>query len=100
MKISNCPRILSWPTYSASVAGRKLRSICSSWTEEGLAEIRRSVSTATSGFCQSLQRGTDALRHRQARGQAFDRVQRLFFAVAQAKQRVEHVAAGTALRFR
>src|SRR5471032_1119960 len=46
MRISNWPRILSWPTYSASVAGRSERSICSSCTEEGLAEMRRSVSTA------------------------------------------------------
>ena len=45
MKISSWPRIFSWPTYSASVAGRSERSICSSCTEEGLAEIRRSVST-------------------------------------------------------
>src|SRR4249920_2017603 len=94
----SCSRILSWPTYSASVAGRKLRSICSSCTEEGLAEIRRSVSTATSGFCQSLQSGADTLGHREARRQALDRRERLFLAVAQAYQRIQHVVAAAGFR--
>src|SRR5688572_10225685 len=44
-KISSWPRAFSWPTYSASVAGRSERSICCSCCEEGLAEMRRSVST-------------------------------------------------------
>src|SRR3990167_6669013 len=93
MKISNWLRILSCPTYSASVAGRKLRSICSSWTEDGLAEIRRSVSTATLGFCQSLQGRTDALGHCEPRSEALDRGERLFVAVAEPDQRVQHVVA-------
>src|SRR5678815_3975560 len=87
----SCSRILSWPTYSASVAGRRLRSICSSCTEEGLAEIKRSVSTATSGFCQSLERGPDAFGHRKPRRQVLDGVQRLFLAIAQADKRIENV---------
>src|SRR5258706_1917406 len=91
MKISNWPRILSWPTYSARVAGRKLRWICSSCTEEGLAEIRRSVSTATSGFCQSLERGPDAFGHREPGRQVLDRVQCLFFAIAQAYKGIEDI---------
>src|SRR5438067_12333158 len=53
MKISSWPRAFSWPTYSASVAGRSERSICSSFGEDGLAEISRSVSTATPAFCQT-----------------------------------------------
>src|SRR5258706_207158 len=97
-KISNWPRILSCPMYSASVAGRRLRSICSSCAEEGLAEIRRSVSTATSGFCQSLQGGADAFGQRQARGQPLDRGERLFLAVAEADQGVEDVIAAAGLR--
>src|SRR5688572_23454804 len=92
MKISSWPRILSWPTYSASDPGRSERSICSSCTEEGLAEIKRSVSTATSGFCQSLQGGADALGHREPLRQALDRRERLFLAVTQAHERVHHVA--------
>src|SRR5262245_54537064 len=92
MKISSCPRIFSCPTYSASVAGRSERSICSSCTEEGFAEISRSVSTATSGFCQSLQRGADALGDRDSRRQAFHGGERLLLAVAQAHERVHHIA--------
>src|SRR5688500_498101 len=45
MKISSCARTLSWPTYSASVAGRSERSNCSSCGEAGRAEIMRSGST-------------------------------------------------------
>src|SRR6185436_16243469 len=96
----SCSRILSWPTYSASVAGRRLRSICSSCTEEGLAEIRRSVSTATSGFCQSLERRPDSLGHRQARRQALDRGERLFFAVAQADKRIQDIVSAAGFRIR
>src|SRR5712671_6760949 len=87
----SCSRIFSWPTYSASVAGRKLRSICSSCTEEGLAEIKRSVSTATSGFCQSLERGPDAFGHGESRRQVLDCVERLFLAIAQAYKGVEDI---------
>src|SRR6185436_5089969 len=96
----SCSRILSWPTYSASVAGRRLRSICSSCTEEGLAEIRRSVSTATSGFCQSLERGPDAFRDREPRRQVLDCVQRLFLAVAQADKSVENIVRASRAGFR
>src|SRR6185503_3006193 len=96
----SCSRIFSWPTYSASVAGRRLRSICSSCTEEGLAEIRRSVSTATSGFCQSLERGPDAFGHREPRRQVLDRVQRFFFAVAQADKGIENIVRSRNGRFR
>src|SRR6185503_9904170 len=96
----SCSRIFSWPTYSASVAGRRLRSICSSCTEEGLAEIRRSVSTATSGFCQSLQGGADSLGQRQARGQALDRGKRFLLAVAQAQQGIQYVVAAAGLPVR
>src|SRR6185436_2343801 len=96
----SCSRIFSWPTYSASVAGRSERSICSSCTEEGLAEIRRSVSTATSGFCQSLERGPDALGQRQPRGQVLHRGERFLLAVAKSQQGVEHVVAATLRRFR
>ena len=95
MKISSWPRIFSWPTYSASVAGRSVRSICSSCTEEGLAEMSRSVSTATSGFCQSLQCGADALGDRQSRRQALDRRERFLLAVTEAEQGVEDVARRT-----
>src|SRR5688572_7262164 len=100
MKISNWPRIFSWPMYSASVAGRSDRSICSSCCEEGLAEIRRSVSTATSGFCQSLQRGAQAIGDREPGRQVLDRGERLLLAVAEARQRIQHIIAGAALRLR
>src|SRR5712671_4504155 len=59
MKISSCPRTLSWPTYSASVAGRRERSICSSCVEVGFPEMSRSVSTATRAFCQRKKKGRD-----------------------------------------
>src|SRR5258706_8801531 len=100
MKISSWPRIFSWPTYSASVAGRRLRSICSSCTEEGLAEMRRSVSTATSGFCQSLEGGPDSFGQREPRGQPLDRGNCLLLAVAQAHQSVQYVVAAAGFRIR
>src|SRR5258706_13366335 len=87
----SCSRIFSWPTYSASVAGRKLRSICSSCNEEGLAEIRRSVSTAPSGFCQSLERGPDSLGEREPRGQSLHCGKSLFLAIAQSHQGIEDI---------
>src|SRR6266700_8406493 len=49
MKIASCPRIFSWPTYSASDFGRRARSNASSWGEVGATEIRRSVSMAMVG---------------------------------------------------
>src|SRR5687768_667248 len=52
MKISSWPRTFSWPTYSARVAGRSERSNCCSCCEDGLAEMRRSVSTLIPAFCQ------------------------------------------------
>src|SRR5512135_1042556 len=91
MKISNWPRIFSWPTYSASVAGRRLRSICSSCAEAGRAEISRSVSTATSGFCQSLERRADALGDREARRQALYGLEGFLLAIPQGEQCIQNV---------
>ncbi len=54
MKISSCSRTFSWPTYSASDAGRSARSIAFLLHgEAGFAEIRRSVSTLTSDLAES-----------------------------------------------
>src|SRR5690349_15696683 len=91
-KISSWPRTFSCPTYSASVAGRSERSICSSWGEAGLPEISRSVSIAiASGFCQRLQGGADRLGDRQAGRQALHRGGRFLLVVAESQQRVDDV---------
>ncbi len=54
MKISNCSRIFTWPTYSARRLGRSARSIASSWRSAGAAEIRRSAGAAALSLSVSI----------------------------------------------
>src|SRR4029079_7103518 len=96
MKISNCDFTFACPTYSASESGRSERSICSSWTDAGLAEISRSVSMATSGFCQSFQCRADAVGDGDIGCEPLDGRVRFFFVVAERKKRIQDVRRFTA----
>src|SRR5688500_72255 len=90
MKISSWPRTFSWPTYSASVAGRSERSICCSCWEDGLAEMRRSVSTLISAFCQ---RASEAVLQAEREQVDLGVVQPLVLeAQAEAAREMEHAA--------
>src|SRR3990172_4559189 len=62
MKIANCPRIFSWPTYSDNALGRSARSNASSCGEAGSAAIRRSVSMAMRYFTRRGMRPEYSLR--------------------------------------
>src|SRR5882762_6610050 len=97
-KIESCPRIFSWPTYSASDLGRSERSKASSWGETGAAEIRRSVSMAISAILaasclrQGSQRLPDALGNGKPLGQVLRRELRFLVAVAEREERGYNVA--------
>src|SRR5258705_2695817 len=99
-KIESCPRIFSWPTYSASDLGRSDRSKASSWGETGAAEIRRSVSMAISAILPSVasclrqgsQRLPDALGNGKPLGQVLHRELRFLVAVAESEERGRDVA--------
>src|SRR5687767_5844244 len=66
MKISSWPRTFSCPTYSASVPGRSERSTSLSCADEGLAEMRRSVSTLMARLCMKSKGAASAAPFRRA----------------------------------